>query len=676
MDTTAQASLDVCLALIRSLGRAHGLEEVHSAALAALGDGLGVTRSSILFFDSAGVMRFAAWRGLSDTYRQAVEGHSPWHVGDTEVAPIIVEDVLDDDSLIALRPVFEAEGIRGLAFFPLCSGGGVIGKFMLYSETPRPFAASEVQLGALIASQVAFAVERITAEDRIRRSEQRLRFALDAASMGTWEWDLQTNEVEWSDNLAPLHGLPPGAFDGTFASYEREIHPDDRQRVLDTARRALTGDVPYDVEYRLIGPDGVVRWVEGKGRVEHVDGQPTRMSGVCIMATRRKEAELARLASAEEASRMKDEFLATLSHELRTPLNAIIGWVELLQGGSLPPARAAQAVETIGRNARLQAHLIEDILDVSRIITGKLELDRLPVSLAQLVDTAITAIGPSAQQKGVALACSMGEDLPPITGDPRRLQQVLGNILSNAVKFTPRGGRVTLRCERHGSLVWMDVEDTGAGIDPAFLPYVFERFRQADSRTTRQYGGLGLGLAIARHLVEQHGGTISAESDGPGSGTRVRVQLPALNSAETDRQGPAAGAYAPVVDASLSGAQVMVVDDDEDSRHLVVAVFESVGCRVVVCDSAAAGLKAADTSPPHLVVADIAMPGVDGYAMMTRLRAAHPLVPSIAVSAHARLEDRNRAFDAGFDAYHTKPIDAARLLDDARSLLRGRLRHA
>src|SRR5918993_3599940 len=400
MLTTTSAALNVCLALTRTIGRAEGLDAIHDAALTALRDGLGVTRSSILFFDAAGVMRFAAWCGLSDTYRAAVEGHSPWRVGDTDATPIVVTDVLADVTLAALQPVFAAEGIRALTFVPLLSRGVVIGKFMLYSDVPRAMTDDEVQLATVIASQVAFAVDRTTSEAKARRNEQSLRFALEAASMGSWDWDLKTNQVDWSENLAPLHGLPAGSFGGTFAAYEQEIHPDDRERVLASAQRALTDNVPHDVEYRIVGPDGVVRWAEGKGRVEYQDGQPVRMLGVCIMSTRRKEAELARLAGAEEASRTKDEFLATLSHELRTPLNAILGWVQLMQTGSLPASRAAQAVETIGRNARLQARLIEDILDVSRIITGKLELERLPISIPPLLESVIAGFAPSAQAKG------------------------------------------------------------------------------------------------------------------------------------------------------------------------------------------------------------------------------------------------------------------------------------
>jgi PAS domain S-box-containing protein len=673
MLTTASPQLGACLALTRAIGRARCVDEIHAAALAALEDGLGVTRSSILLFDQAGVMRFVAWRGLSESYRRAVEGHTPWTPGMPDAEPLVVSDVREDASLVTYLPVFEAEGIRALAFIPLVSAGGVIGKFMLYETAPRVFGEEELQLAALMASQVAFAVERTTAELKVRRSEERLRFALDAASMGTWEWDLVSNHVEWSENLARLHGLPPGTFDGTFASYEREIHPDDRERVLSSAQRALTEGVPHDVEYRIVAPDGSVRWVEGKGDVEYDGDRPVRMSGVCIMATRRKEAELARLASAEEASRTKDEFLATLSHELRTPLNAILGWVQLLQAGGLPEARAAQAVDIIGRNARLQARLIEDILDVSRIITGKLELERLPVSLPQVFDTVLSGIAPAAEAKGVRLDTRVDQQVPLLEGDPKRLQQVLGNVLSNAVKFTPAGGHVECRCVAAPDRVTIEVQDTGVGVDPEFLPHMFQRFRQADSRSTRQHGGLGLGLAIARHLVELHGGEISAVSEGPGLGTLVRIALP-VAPAVSRPVAAAPGASGTDRSTSLEGVSVLVVDDARDSRDLIVAVVESAGGHARVCDSAAAALDTLASAPVDLIIADIAMPHVDGCTLMAEVRRRHHDVAAIAVSALARLVDRRRAMSSGFDAYHTKPVDAARLLDEARNLLGTRRR--
>src|SRR4051812_4027789 len=650
----------ICLELTRAISKARTVEEIYSAALDALGSGVGVERSSILLFDPDGVMRFKAYRGLSDTYRRAVEGHTPWTPDTIDPEPIVVPDAAADPSLAPYQAIIAAERIAAMTFIPLVGLDRLIGKFMLYYSTPQSPSADGLQLACVIAAQVAFAVERTRTEELARRSEERLRFALDAASMGTWDWDLTRNTVRWSDNLEQIHGLPPGTFDGTFASYEREIHPDDRERVLASARRALAEGVPHDVEYRVVAPDGVVRWCEGKGRVEYEDGRPTRMTGVCMMVTRRKEAELARLSAAEEASRLKDEFLATLSHELRTPLNAILGWIQMLQGGILSPDRTVQAVDVIGRNARLQAQLIEDILDVSRIISGKLDIERAPVALPQLVETPVAGVAPSASSRGITIAADVPADLPPIEGDPKRLYQVLNNVLSNAVKFTGEGGRIALGCTLEGRWIRIAIGDTGIGIEREFLPFVFDRFRQGDSRSTRTHGGLGLGLAIAKHLVVQHGGEIEAQSDGPGRGTAIVIRLPAEPlSRPALSPVPAVRANAGV---RLDGTTALVVDDERDSREFLAALLEQRGAHVVQSDSAAAALKEVASRNVQLLIADIAMPEVDGYELIARLRESGFDAPAIAVTAYARPEDCQRALATGYSGYCPKPVDAALLL--------------
>jgi PAS domain S-box-containing protein len=377
-------------------------------------------------------MRFKAYRGISPEYCQAAEPLAAWSADSKDPGTVVVSDVTREERLATLLPVLREQGIAAMTRVPLVSLGHVIGKLSLYYEQPHTPEPDELQLAGVIAAEVAFAVDRARAEESARRSEERLRYALDSALMGTWEWEFASQTVTWSDNLERLHGLPPGPFDGTFASYEREIHPDDREHVLSGLRRAIEEGVPHDVEYRIVCPDGSVRWVEGKGRVEFENGRPVRMAGVCLMVSRRKEAELARLAAAEEASRLKDEFLATLSHELRTPLNAILGWIQMLESGLLPPERTRHAIDVIGRNAKLQAQLIEDILDVSRIITGKLVVERRPMLVPQLVDNVLSGVLPAADAKRIRLSRDVPADLPPIDGDQKRLEQVLGNIVSNA----------------------------------------------------------------------------------------------------------------------------------------------------------------------------------------------------------------------------------------------------
>jgi PAS domain S-box-containing protein len=668
--STTNRQIAVCLELTRAISRARTLDEIFSATLDSVADGLGVSRASIRLLDPDGVMRFKAFRGVSLPYQQAAEGYSAWPPDINGAATVVVSDVTGHQPLTPLLPAMAEEGIAALAGVPLVNVGRVIGKLALYYETPYAPSDDELQLACLIAAEVAFAIERARAEESARRSEERLRYALESALMGTWEWELASQKVTWSDNLEKIHGLPPGTFDGTFASYEREIHPDDRERVLSGLRRAIEDGIPHDVEYRIVAPDGTVRWVEGKGRVEFENGRPVRMAGVCVMVGRRKEAELARLASAEEASRLKDEFLATLSHELRTPLNAILGWAQILQNGQLSSDRERHAIDVIGRNAKLQAQLIEDILDVSRIITGKLAIERRPLSVAQLVDNVLSAALPGAEAKLIQLTRNVPGDLPSIDGDQKRLEQVLGNIVSNAVKFTPERGRVDIRGALEGDTVVIQVRDSGVGIAADFLPYVFDRFRQADSRLARTHGGLGLGLAIARHLIELHGGRITAHSEGPGLGTTLEIHLPARLSAYAapiDQMPSSSG------DVQLNGVSVLVVDDHLDSREFLSIVLGGCGARVLQCDSVASAVETLASTRVDLIVADLGLPAADGYELIDWVRTDPVLrkVPALAVSAYSQPEDHDKALEAGFGAYCPKPVDALELLGVVHRLLNG-----
>jgi PAS domain S-box-containing protein len=667
---TRNPAISACLSLTRAISGTRTVDEIYEAALGALGDSLGVTRAAILLFDADGIMRFKAWRGLSDEYRGAAEGHSPWTPDTVGAETIAVADVKEDPSLSVLRAAILSEGIASLAIVPLVTGGRVIGKFMLYYSSLHAMSAGEIEIAEIIAAQVVFAVARTRAEEQARQNEERLRFALDAANMGTWDWDLAANTVRWSDNLERIHGLPPATFDGSFSSYEHEIHPDDREGVLASAGRAIEQGVPHDVEYRIVAPDGTVRWVEGKGRVEYAeDGHPARMTGVCMDVTRRKNAEAAKLEAAHEASRLKDEFLAVLSHELRTPLNAILGWVHMLQSGTLSTASSAEAIRIISRNAKLQAQLIEDILDVSRIMAGMLQLDRRPLAVPQIVEGAVSAVLPVAAAKGIHLVVEGGADIPPVDADAQRLQQVLGNLLSNALKFTPEGGQVTVRCGRTLDGVDIEVQDTGVGIEPEFLPFVFERFRQADSRSTRRHGGLGLGLAIAQHLVRQHDGKLSVSSQGVGCGATFRIWLPAA-PATTAGAGASPGGTPGTAEASLARVRILVVDDDPDARHLLEVLLGGHGATVLAADGAAAAIAAFEGRSFDIMIADIAMPDIDGYQLVRSVKAEHPTLATIALTARARPEDRSRAFAAGYDAHEPKPFDPNRLVSTVRSLVR------
>jgi PAS domain S-box-containing protein len=383
---------------------------------------------------------------------------------------------------------------------------------------------------------------------------------------------------------------------------------------------------------------------------------------------------------AQESSRLKDEFLATVSHELRTPLTAILGWAHMLRTGQLNDDSAAKAFETIERNARAQAQLIDDLLDVSRIITGKLRIDVRPVDPNSFIEAAIESVRPAAEAKGVRVHKIVDTGVVTVSGDPVRLQQVVWNLLSNAIKFTPRGGRVQVTLERINSHIEIGVSDSGAGIAQEFLPYVFDRFRQGDQRTTRQYGGLGLGLAIVRHLVELHGGTVRAESQGEGKGSTFRVLLPVApvyqSMSQEGRVHPAARDMLPSYDCPdrLDGLRILAVDDEPDTREMLKAGLGRCGANVMVVGSASEALEAISSDVPDLLISDIGMPEKDGYELIRRVRELPAegggKVPAIALTAYARVEDRMQALRAGYQMHVPKPVELAELVAVAASLVR------
>lgn len=383
---------------------------------------------------------------------------------------------------------------------------------------------------------------------------------------------------------------------------------------------------------------------------------------------------------AEESSRLKEEFLATISHELRTPLSAILGWARMLRLGQLSPENSAKALDTIERNARAQAQLVDDLLDVSRIITGKLRMDVRPSDPNSFIDAAVEAVRPAAEAKGVRVQKVVDTGPISIPGDPVRLQQVVWNLLSNAIKFTPRGGRVQIRWERVNSHLEIVVSDTGQGISSDFLPHVFDRFRQADQKTSRQHGGMGLGLAIVRHLVEMHGGTVSANSEGEGKGATFTVMLPIAPIYQVDASGgrvhPGARDLLPPDAATdrLDELKILVVDDEADTRDLLKQGLEYCGAKVSVAGSAAEAVEAIMAKMPDILISDIGMPGVDGYDLIRQVRrlpaANGGKVPAIALTAYTRIEDRLQALRAGYDMHVPKPVELAELVAVAASVAR------
>ncbi len=682
-----------------------------------------------------------------------------------------------------------------------------------------------------------------------------VRVALDAGRLGLWEWDVAAGRVRWSRGLEALHGLAPGTFGGTPQAFQAAIHHDDRATVMAAITQTLERRAEHRVEYRIVRPDGEVRWVEGRGQlVGDGAGREGRMLGVCMDVTerkaaerelddRRREAEVvaeltrsisasldldtvlqrvcvaareltgsdtatvglpedaatpmpevmtvrarvapgapdqpvrriergrgvggrvmetgrpfrtddyrtdsrfskdyvdpagaagtvaalvvpiridervggllyvtnlvprpfsdrdesvlvglsdhaavairnarllatqqAALGEAERANRAKDEFLATLSHELRTPLTAMLGWVRMLRSGRLNGEQTNAALEVIERNTRLQAQLINDLLDVSRIVAGKLQLDLRPLELVSVVEEALASVKSDADAKGLIIEASINPSAGPVLGDRVRLQQIVVNLLSNALKFTPSEGGISVLLDRVGATARIQVTDTGIGIEPALVPHVFNRFLQADSTSSRKHGGLGLGLAIVRHLAELHGGSVHAESAGPGLGATFTLELPILAPGSGRGERVAVERVEGIEPRlpRLDGVRVLVVDDHDDARELIRTVLEQCGADVAVAGSADEALAALERRRVDVLVSDLAMPGADGYELIRRVRAAErtsggATLPAVALTAYAGTVDRARALAAGFQAHASKPIAPDELASLVHSLAR------
>jgi signal transduction histidine kinase/CheY-like chemotaxis protein len=429
--------------------------------------------------------------------------------------------------------------------------------------------------------------------------------------------------------------------------------------------------VPMAVMGRIIGTIEVQSYQQDVYRPEHVTAMSmaANLTAVAIENVRLLKLERTARQAAEESNRLKDEFLATVSHELRTPLTAILGWSRLLEDGSVDDVVSKQAIETICRNAKAQAQIVDDILDVSRIITGNLYLDLHPVELGPVVRNAINVVRPTADAKGIKIDARLHSSLAMVSGDANRLQQVIWNLLSNAVKFTNSGGRVSVKLSQIGSTVEITVSDTGQGISREFIPYVFDRFRQADSTTTRHHGGLGLGLAIARHLVEIHGGTIKAESAGEGRGATFTIRLPVIEAAVkpatpfVDNRETGVPLVAPQL---LSGVNVLLVDDDSDTLKLMTTALTRRHATVTAVSSAGEAIKAIRLRRPDVLVSDIAMPDEDGYGLIQRIRSLEAgesdSIPAVAITAYAKEEDREKALSSGFQIYLAKPVELTELI--------------
>jgi PAS domain S-box-containing protein len=668
--------------------------------------------------------------------------------------------------------------------------------------------------------RAALAVNERAARVEAETAVVQLRLALEAARMGTWSWNIRTAEISWSSELEAIHGFAPKTFPGSFDAFQKEIHPDDREQVLREINEAVEQQRDHHIEYRIVRTDGLVRWVEGRGRLFYgADGRPERMAGLCSDVTERKQAEEALRAKeaeleiitsrtplllsrcsrvgryvfvnracadflgrpaeeivgkaipevlgqaayvaitpfikrvlagepvdfeteipyahagprfmralytpdrdehghvigwiatvtditerrrveddlrktaallaeanhaeraakyeAELANHLKDQFLATVSHELRAPLNAVLGWAEMLRKGVLEDSRRQRALDAVYANAKRQTQLIDDLLDVSRIVSGKIPVTRSAVDLHGLVRGALDIVQPFAEAKRIQIQSEIDASIGRVFGDAARLQQILSNLLTNAVKFTHDKGEVRLVVRPARNVVEMIVSDNGKGIAPDFLPLVFEPFRQADGSTTRMHGGLGLGLAIVKNLVEAHGGTVSAHSAGEGRGATFTVRLPVVAAYAEEAQGAVQPSSAPAGPGradtrSLEGITVLVVDDDADSRDVVAVFLETARASVLTAASAAEALTVLQNEAVDVLVADIAMPGEDGYSLIQKVRAlaspAKAMIPAAALTSFTGKEDERRALQAGFQLHLGKPIESSTLVEAVASL--------
>ena len=542
------------------------------------------------------------------------------------------------------------------------------------SISPTKDAAGKVNSASAIARDIT---ERQRAEEALRAKEAQLRLITDITPVMLTQCSRELRYQFVNRAYAERFGLTPEQIMGKPV---REIMGEEAyEAIRPYVEIVLEGrPVEYEAEipYSRIGQRFMrVAYMPDRDEQGQVVGWMASLSD--ITERKRAEAEREQLlareqaarAEAEAASRLKDEFLATVSHELRTPLNAMLGWTSLLRTGRLEGPRAQRALETIDRNVRLQAQLIEDLLDVSRIITGKLRLNLSPVDLVSLVEETLESMRPTAEAKGVFLESLLEPLAGPLSGDAQRLQQIVWNLLSNALKFTPSGGRVVVQLSRTHAEAELTVRDTGQGIAPDFLPYVFERFRQASGGSTRKYGGLGLGLAIVRYLVEAHGGEISAQSEGEGKGAVFTVRLPLLvNQGRERRPAIAPSPLSLEASPSLSGVRILVVDDEIDAREIVSAVLSECGALVTVVPSSARGLQALAEDRFDVVLSDIEMPEEDGYSFIQKVRERGHVVPAAALTAYASAEDRSQALRSGYQLHLAKPVEPAQLITVVASL--------
>lgn len=577
---------------------------------------------------------------------------------------LIVPPELYEEEEEVLRRIRAGEGINQYDTVRVCKDGRRVEVSLTVSPIVTP--AGEI-IGA---SRIP---RDITERRRLERVAGHFAALVESSDDAIVSKDLHSIVTSWNVAAERMFGFPAPEMIGQSI---RRIIPADRQQEEDEVlSRIRRGERVEHYETIRQRKDGTLVPVSlTVSPIRSADGTIVGASKIARDVSERDRAEQERkrlLTIAREASRLKDEFLATLSHELRTPLNAIVGYVRMMQSDLLTGEKRTRAMDTVARNVTSLTQIVEDVLDVSRIISGKLRLDVQAVDLAPVIQNAVETVRPAADAKGVGLATIVDPRTAPVSGDPERLQQILWNVLSNAVKFTERGGRVEVRLERVNSHVEITVSDTGIGIPEEFLPHVFDRFRQADAGISRVRGGLGLGLAITRHLVELQGGRIFVASDGPGKGSTFRIDLP-LRSAHAGRaveerehpQTPRDKTHIAV--PQLTGVRILAVDDDRDALALVREILEATGATVTTAESAQQALDALERLTPDVLLADLGMPTMSGFDLIDQIRGSERLelreLPAAALTAYARSQDRTKALRSGFQLHLAKPVDPGELM--------------
>lgn len=617
---------------------------------------------------------------ISDYSRQTLEG--------IRRGQIIVnnDSRVDPRTADIYQTTYEPYHERAYISIPLFAHGRWDAIFWVSDDKPREWTKQEIAFLESVGERTWLAIEKLRNDEALRLSEERLRLATEAADIYSWEADLEHQTVIYSANTEQVLGFPMPT---TLAEGIALIHEEDRQIAAENFERAITDQTNFSAEFRLVNPhSGEIVWQIVQGIfIKGVGDSANRIVGITQNITTRKQAEREReellrreqtaRREAEEASRAKDEFLATVSHELRTPLNAIMGWSQMLSAGMLNQTDTTRAVETIYRNAKSQAQLIEDILDVSRIVTGKLRIEPKPMALAPVIQTAVESLRPAIEAKNIRLQMRLDFEPRMVYADADRLQQVVWNLLSNAIKFTPEKGQVTVLLESDSSQTKIVVSDTGKGISREFLPFVFERFRQADGSSTRMHGGLGLGLSIVRHLVELHGGGVEVESEGEGRGTTFTVRIPLWEPPENkiadsksgdlpENGSGAAKSEASDYHAKVNGLRILIVDDEIDTLELLTAALKQKGVEVKAKTRVSDALETIKEWKPDIIVSDIAMPEEDGYSLIKKLRDLPPeeggAIPAIALTAYVGVKERTRVLENGFQMYVPKPVEPSELL--------------